>query len=59
MGNKELGSKILQYRAEHNLSQKEFADKCNITVQTACNIENGIYNPSKITLKKILNLIGG
>lgn len=54
---KELSEKIIDYRANHNLSQLEFAKLCKISQQTACNVENGSQKPSKITLKKILNVI--
>ena len=52
-----LIEKILDYRAKHNLSQQKFADLCNVTLQTVCNVENGVQSPSKLTRKKILNLI--
>lgn len=58
MESKELSNKILDYRAKHNISQNDFAKLCNISQQTACNVENGVQKPSKITLKKILNVIG-
>jgi len=58
MDSKELSRKIIEYRAKHNLSQVDFAKLCNISTQTACNVENGTQKPSKITLQKILNVIG-
>ena len=58
MDNKELSRKIIEYRAKHNLSQLEFAKRCKISQQTACNVENGVQKPGKITLQKILNVIG-
>ena len=58
MDSKELSRKIIEYRAKHNLSQVEFAKLCNISTQTACNVENGIQVPSKLTLQKILNIVG-
>lgn len=57
MNCEELSKKIIAYRAEKNISQREFAKKCNISNQTACNVENGVQKPSKLTLHKILNLI--
>jgi DNA-binding XRE family transcriptional regulator len=56
---KDLSRKIICYRAENNLNQEQFAEKCNLTQQTICNIENGKQKPSKITLQKILNIIEG
>ena len=58
MDGKELSRKIIEYRAKHSLSQVEFAKLCKISTQTACNVENGIQVPSKLTLQKILNIIG-
>lgn len=58
MDSKELSRKIIEYRAKHNLSQTDFAKKCKISQQTACNVENGVQVPSKLTLQKILNVIG-
>lgn len=50
----DLADKILSYRAKENMSQKDFAEKCNLTVQTICNIERGIQKPSRLTERKIL-----
>lgn len=58
MDSNELSRKILAYRAEHGLSQLAFAKKCKISQQTACNVENCVQKPSKMTLQKILNVIG-
>ena len=58
MDGKELSRKIIEYRAKHNLSQVEFAKLCKISPQTACNVENGVQVPGKLTLQKILNVIG-
>ena len=49
---------MIEYRAKHNLSQVEFAKLCKISTQTACNVENGVQVPGKLTLQKILNVIG-
>ena len=48
-----LEEKIIRYRAKHRLSQKQMADLCGITLQTLCNVENGIQTPGKITVTKI------
>lgn len=58
MDSKELSRKIIEYRAKHNLSQVDFAKLCKVSTQTACNVENGVQTPSKLTLQKILNVIG-
>ena len=52
-----LRQKMLDYRAKHNISQQKFAELCKLTVQTVCNIENGVQEPSKLTKQKILNVI--
>lgn len=52
-----ISNKILNFRAMHNLSQLEMAKLCKLTVQTICNIENGVQNPSKLTAQKILNVV--
>ena len=57
MSDNEFGEKILNYRAKYNLSQLEMAKLCTLTVQTICNIENGVQNPSKLTKQKILRII--
>lgn len=54
---KTLSSRILDYRAKNNLSAGEFAELCNLTMPTIYNIENCKRTPSKITLRKILNII--
>lgn len=54
---KELSEKILNYRAKHNLSAEKFAELCNLTMPTVYNIENCKQVPSKITLRKILNIV--
>ena len=53
----EISNKILNFRAMHNLSQLEMAKLCKVTVQTICNVENGVQNPSKLTTQKILNVV--
>ncbi len=58
MDSKELSRKIIEYRAKHNMSQEAFAKLCKISTQTACNVENSVQVPSKLTLQKILNVIG-
>ena len=54
---KELKDKMLEFRGKNNLSQEKLAEMCQVTVQTICNIENGVQTPSKLTLAKILCVI--
>ncbi len=57
MTDKDLISKMLNYRAKNNLSQLKLAELCKVTTQTICNVENGTQEPSKMTRQKILNII--
>lgn len=49
---------MIVYRAKHNLTQKELADLCSVTLQTICRVENCDKLPSKVTIQKILNIVG-
>ncbi len=42
----QLKTKIKEYRAKFNLTQKELADLVNVRRETIVHIENGKYNPS-------------
>lgn len=48
-----LGNAIKELRRHRNLSQKELADKCGVSANTICNIENNISFPAKGTFDKI------
>ena len=50
---KTLAERILEYRAKHNISAREFAKMCKLSLQTIYSIENGVQTPSKITRLKI------
>lgn len=56
-GRMSLSEDMLKYRANNNLSLQKFSKLCNITVQTANNVENGKQKPSKLTEQKIKNVI--
>lgn len=56
---KTLAERILEYRAKHDISAKEFAKKCKLSLQTVYSIENGVQVPSKITRLKIENVLKG
>lgn len=48
-----LKDRILQYRARHNLSQEEFANRCQLNVMTINSIETGKRMPTQLTTTKI------
>lgn len=50
---------IIDYRAKHNLSLAKMAKLCGVSEVTLCNIENGIQNPSRLTIAKIMRVIEG
>lgn len=54
-----LADRLVLYRAKHRLSQKELAEKCGVSAQTIHSIESGYQKPSKVTLAKILMVVGG
>lgn len=54
-----LADRLIVYRAKHRLSQKELAERCGVSSQTIHSIENGYQKPSKVTLAKILMVVGG
>lgn len=56
---KTLAERISEYRAKHNISAREFAKKCKLSLQTIYSIENGVQTPSKITRLKIENVLNG
>lgn len=53
-----LQERMIEYRAKHNLSQKELADKCGVSMQTINSVENDIQEPSKLTIAKIELVVG-
>lgn len=54
----ELGKRILRFRAEHDLSQQDFADKCKVSRQTVFMIEKYNIKITELTRKKIELIIG-
>lgn len=53
MRSKEFGEIITKIRYEHNLSAKDFADKYNVTYQTASRWERGLKSIDIETIQKI------
>lgn len=52
-----LQDKMVEYRAKHDMSQKVFAKKCGVSLQTINSVENGLQKPSKVTEAKIMMVI--
>ena len=54
-----LKTKIKEYRAKNNLSQKELARRVGVRRETIGNLENGKYNPSlklAFDIAKVFNI---
>ena len=54
---KELVERMIAYRAENDLSQKELARLCNLSLVTIRYVENGTKNVTKLTKAKIERII--
>lgn len=52
-----FGEQILNWRAEHDCSQRKLAEITGLATQTIYAIENGLQTPSKTTEIKIRNVI--
>lgn len=48
-----LREDMIRFRAENNMSQKDFAKLCKLTVQTIHYVEKGLQNPTDLTRAKI------
>jgi len=58
--NKEkLAEDVMIYRAIHNLNQKEFAEKCNVSRETINLVEAKTANLRSVSYYKIMNVIEG
>jgi len=53
-----LGKQIKVARQQKNLSQVEFADKCNLNIRTIQRIENNEVSPRLYTLRIISEVLG-
>lgn len=50
-----LCEKMIEYRARHKLSQKEFAERLGVSLATIVNVETGRRGPGKTTRVRILD----
>lgn len=48
-----LKDKILSYRKEHLMTQREFASRCGVDTNTISRLETGKHSASKLTEAKI------
>lgn len=48
-----IKDEIIAYRARNNISMKEMAKRCQVSLQTIYSIENGTQEPSRLTREKI------
>lgn len=53
-----LQERMVDYRAAHNLTQSQFADRVGVTTMTINQVENNRQNPSKLTIAKIERVVG-
>ncbi len=53
MEQEKFGKFIKEIRKKHNLTQKEFADKYNVTYQAVSKWENGLNMPDTLLMKQI------
>ena len=54
----QLGTKIRALRLQHNLTQEELADRCELTKGYISQLENDLTSPSIATLEDILSALG-
>lgn len=54
-----LQEAIVEYRAKHDMTLQEFADKCKISIMTASYVERGLQKPNRLTTKKIMLVLKG
>lgn len=54
-----LKERMIRYRAKERISMREMANRCGVTLQTIYNIENGLQDPSRLTIAKIELVLDG
>lgn len=53
-----IAERMIEYRAKERINQQELADRCGVSKQTIYSIENGLQDPSKVTIAKIELVVG-
>jgi transcriptional regulator with XRE-family HTH domain len=56
--NLDIGKVIKERRALLGISQQDLSDYSGVGISTVKDLERGVGNPSKETLKKILDVVG-
>lgn len=54
----DIGNKINQLRNENNMTLKDLAEKCNLSIAFLSQIERGLASPALISLDSIANALG-
>lgn len=54
----ELVEEIKAVRIDRVITQKEIAEKANVSQQTISGLENGSFNPSFVLILKLTKLLG-
>lgn len=54
----DLANRLVRYRAKYRLTQKELAEQCGVSTMTISNVERNIQEPNRVTLTKILMVVG-
>ena len=54
-----LKEQMIRYRAKHDLTMREMADRVGVSLQTIMMIEHGTQNPSRLTEEKIKIVLEG
>jgi len=54
-----LHTRIKEYRARHDMTQQELADRVGVRRETIIHLENGRYNPSLKLAYDIAKTLGG
>ncbi|WP_198299655.1 helix-turn-helix transcriptional regulator [Tumebacillus avium] len=57
-GKGNIGEKIRTYREERGLSQKELAEKADVSPSTISKVEGGVFTPSPDKLQRVADALG-
>ena len=54
----QLGNRLKQLRARHNLTQMQLAEKVSVTRKTINTVENDVFIPSTVLALKLARTLG-